>query len=88
MSICHVISKDNMFKGLPDFIGKTPITHYLTKFNDQRSCGSRNMTYSICHVTFQDHKIKRFGNFIQRSSAVYRTTQPSLVVIVFVEVET
>ena len=24
MSICHVISKDNMFKGLPDFIGKTP----------------------------------------------------------------
>ena len=41
----------------------------------------------ICHVTLQDHIIKRCYYFIQRRSSVYRTTQPYLVAIVIVVVE-
>ena len=38
-------------------------------------------------MTLQDQVIKRFCNFIQRSSSIYRTTQTSLVAIQIVVVD-
>ena len=51
------------------------VAHHLSKLNDHRSCGSRDITYLICHVTLQDHFIKR------SCSSLYVTTLLGLVTI-------
>ena len=62
-------------------------THHLAKSNGQRSFGSRDITYIIYQVTLQDHMIKKFCDFIEGSSSLYRTILPSLIAIVIVVVE-
>ena len=66
-----------------DFIGwkHLIVTHYLAKFNGQRFCGNRDITYLICHVTLQYHVIKRFSDFIEGICLLNRTTLSSLVAI-------
>ena len=78
--ICHVISKDRLFKVLNEF---SP----TCTFNGQRPCSSRDITYLICHVTLQDHVIKGSCDFMEGSSSLYVTTMLCLVAINIVVVE-
>ena len=57
------------------------VTHHLVKFNDIMSCGSRDMTYLIYHVTLQDHVIKGSSDFMEKSSSWSVTTLSGLVAI-------
>ena len=81
--ICHVISKDHVFKGLCNFMDRsTPhrksppcheelliVTHQLAKINGQRTCCFRDILYLMCHVTLQDHVIKEFYDFMEGTSS-------------------
>ena len=62
------------------------VTHHNVNFNGRRSYDSRNILYLICLVT-QDHKIKESWDLMERTSWLYVTTLPSLVVIVIVVME-
>ena len=35
-----------------------PWSHHPSKFNSYKACESRDITYFICHVTWEDHAIK------------------------------
>ena len=67
---------DHAFWGLCYFMRRSSyiVTHHLAKFNSHRSCGSRGMTYLMCHMTLQDHVIKGYCNFMDRSYSLYVTT--------------
>ena len=41
------------------------------KFDGHTPCGSRDITYLICHVTLQDHVTKESFNFMEGDSSLY-----------------
>ena len=43
---------------------------------------ARGLVVVGCHLTLQDHVIKRFCDFIEGSPSLYRTNMPSLVAVV------
>ena len=55
------------------------VTHHPAKFNGQRSWGSKDITYLICHVILQDHVIKIFCDFIEESYSLFMATLPILL---------
>ena len=56
-------------------------------FNGQAACDNRDVTYLICHVSFQDHVITGSCNFLQGSFSLHVTVLPSLVAVVIALVE-
>ena len=40
--------------------------HHPTKFGDLRYCGSEDIKFLVCHVTSQDHLVKRSSDSIDR----------------------
>lgn len=58
------------------FLGKM-----LAMLNGQRPCGSRYITYLICHVTSYDHVLRSLCEFIRGSSLLLLTTLRSLMAI-------
>ena len=77
--ICHVTSREHMFKGFCEFMG--------TMFGRHWSITIGDMNYLTCHVTFQNHVIEGSSNFMSGSSSWYITTLPSLVAIGIAVVE-
>ena len=55
--------------------------HHLATFNSQGPCGSRNMTYSICHVTSRDHMFRGFCDIASESHFIVITTLSRLMAI-------
>ena len=55
-------------------------THFLAKFNDQRTCGGRNIKHLIWHVALQGHVMKGSCDSLEGSYSLYVTTQAGLVV--------
>ena len=80
--ICHVTSRDHIFKGLCYFMGgafhgKSPPCHVGSYW----SCASGDIRYLICHVTSKNHMVEGSCNFMSGNFSLYVTTLPSLVAI-------
>ena len=55
--ICHVTSREHMFRGLSEFIGGSPsrcLSRHLVMFSDLWSSASGNMKYLISHMTLKN----------------------------------
>ena len=61
--------------------------NHPAKFAAYSHCGWGDITYSICHVTLQDHTVKGSCDFTEGSSTLHVTILPGLVAIDFVVVE-
>ena len=57
------------------------LSHHLAMFRDHWSSASGNIKYLIFHVTSQNHLIEGSCKFMGKTSLLYVTTIPSLVVI-------
>ena len=55
--ICHVTSREPMFKGFSEFMGGSPsrcLSHHLVMFGGLWSSASGDMKYLISHVTLKN----------------------------------
>ena len=67
--------------------GPFTINLYLSKFGSHRPQGSRNISFSICHVTLCGYVIAGSRNFSGCGPSAKLTSLPSVVAISLVEVE-
>ena len=65
------------FNGLKFLI----VSHYFAKFSGHRSSGSSDIAAKIFYVTLQEQGIKGSGDFMEESSSLYLLTQPKLIAI-------
>ena len=81
--ISHVISRDDVFRELCDFIQGKPlvVTQLPAKFSGHRPCGGGDLTYLIFHTALKNPVIKRFCNLMEESYSLYLTTLSGLVAI-------
>ena len=56
-------------------------SHHLAKFDGQRPCTGRYITYLICYVTSYDHVFRELYEFIRGSHLWQLTTLSSLMAI-------
>ena len=67
-------------KGCVTYVWKPLIlTRHLPKFNDHRPCGSGDINYFTCHVTFQGNVTKWSCDSMEGCSLLYVTTLWRLV---------
>lgn len=57
------------------------ISHHLTKFNGHRSRDSADNAAKIFYRTLQEHVIKGFVDFVERSSSLHIPSLPKLLAI-------
>ena len=85
--VCHVTSREHMFKGLCEFMGWSP-SRWVTILPCLVNIGLVQVEiYLACHVNLQNHVIEGSRNFMLGAFHVYITNLPSLVVIGIVLVE-
>ena len=88
--ICHVTSRNHMFKGLMyvNLGVEAPIrvSYHFAMFGGSWSTASGNVKYYICHMTRKKQLIEGSCN-MSGSSSYYVTTLASLVVIGIVVIE-
>ena len=88
--MCHLTSRDRAFKGLYEWLYEWKpemVNHHLAMFGYHCSITSRDITYSICHVTSWDHVFEVSCDNMGGSSSWYVTTLPNLVAIEIAVVE-
>ena len=84
--ICHVTPRENMLKGLNEFMSGRP-SQWVT-FGGHWSSASGDIKYLTCHVTLQSPVIEGSSNGMSGSSSWYIIiTLPRLDVIGIVVVE-
>ena len=81
--ICHVTSREHIFKGLYEFIAGRflMVSHHLAMFGGHWSSASGDIKYLKYHVTLQNHVIEGLSNVMSGNSSWYITTLPILVAI-------
>ena len=81
--ICHVTSREHIFKGLYKFIAGRflMVSHHLAMFGGHWSSASGDIKYLKYHVTLQNHVIEGLSNVMSGNSSWYITTLPILVAI-------
>ena len=75
--ICHVTSREHMFKWLYEFIKPLTMGQHLAKFGGHWSNASGDIKYLICHVTSQKQATEAQNNL--KLFMVYVTNFPRLV---------
>ena len=63
------------------------LTHSVGKFNNRRSCGSTDITYSICGLTLQDYVNEGSCDFMEKSCTLYVTNPLGVLIIDIVVME-
>ena len=84
--ICHVTSREHMFKGLCEIMGGIESLHLLV-FGGHWFSANGDIKYLICHMTFENHVTERSYTFLSGCSSLPATILPTLVAIGIVVVE-
>ena len=85
--VCYVSCKDTWSKDHAIMKRSYPLSQHLAKFVGHRPCDSGYKIVLVCHVTSQDHTIKRSYDFMGKSHSKLATTLQSLVAIATVVVK-
>ena len=83
MFLIHCVpSRDNVFKGLCDFMSWSFLQQVTTSPTSVAiGCGSSDTAAKIFYVTLQDYVIKGSGDFMEGNSSLHIPILPKLIVI-------
>lgn len=76
-----------MIKGIFDLKSGSSLSHHTSKFGVFRPCGSKDITFSTCHMKSCDYMIKGTCELVSESPSMQVTIVPSFVFIAFEEVK-